>query len=1175
MTPISAAPPRAGDPTAEAQPIGWRRLAGAPAAVAVLLCLAGAVGETLGTVVAGRLAEGATVGLVAALAACVVLGAVLESVGRVIWAGVSDRAEGRLRDDLVAAAWAQPVHRLSEQAAGEILDRVDDDTHEVGTLVRRQVWESLRTIFVTLPMWVVAGLTWWPAWILFPVAAAACLLVVRPLLGTIAERKVTEEIAWTDHAAIFEEGVAARDDLRTSLGAAFILRRSTEQAARVLRLFRRVVAAQVALIFRSTALLNGLLGAVVVIGAALVLGGRLGLGELVTLVLLTTIFVGQIGRLAEQLPELQAGIGAVIRLRQLLEAEREPTGGLPLPDGPLELRIDGLDFGYADGGFRLRVDDLTLPAGQTLALVGRSGSGKSTLAALLSRAVEPPPGTITLAGTGIDRLRLTDLRRAVGVITQRTEILAGTLAENITLFTDISRERVAAAIDELGLTAWVDSLPGGLDTPLGPGGATLSAGEEQLVSFARLLVREVRVVVLDEATARMDPRTERLVIAASARLLHGRTGIVIAHRLATTRRADRVAVLAAGTVLQQGPRAELERAPGPYRDLLSDAGEWLEGGPAGEPEPAAADPAGVGTLRRRTDAPDRPDPGAIPSLVRVVTRAITAHPQWGMLGAVLFGIAALIGGYGTVTAYLWGQIVAALSAPTVDPARLWPLVAGMIGSLFAWVVLFPLAIRQYLPWWGEILLRVRSSVLIAQTAQRRLPRDPPGEVVSRALDADRLSRYADRWVDFVNGLVVVVVTTVLARNLAAGAVLVVVMVAAALASSLGRPVAGRSAASAATARAGFGRALVSALDATRTVKLADATGAVHAHLRRVDAGRVAAAVREHRVQAALDGVPMVIVQGGVVAVWAIHLLGGWDLATALMLSVTVVGFDYFGMVTGWVITEAPGTRAWQRETSRLAGGSDLIRLPPNVDLVRGTAPAPGEPAALAPLRRLELSDVSVVHEDGTIGVEDVSLSIAPGELVLLLGPIGAGKSSVLRALAGLVDHTGTITWNGDPVTDVELYLRPSQVAYVAQLPRVLSGSYADNIVLDHAGRNAAQAADAARLGPDLAAAGGLDTVVGHRGVRLSGGQVQRLALARALATRAELVLADDISSALDATTEIELWRTLRGRGTTVIGSTSKRSALAVADRVLVLDQGRVVAAGTWPELAGRYGHLAG
>jgi ABC-type multidrug transport system fused ATPase/permease subunit len=468
---------------------------------------------------------------------------------------------------------------------------------------------------------------------------------------------------------------------------------------------------------------------------------------------------------------------------------------------------------------------------------------------------------------------------------------------------------------------------------------------------------------------------------------------------------------------------------------------------------------------------------------------------------------------------------------------------------------------------------MRLAVLRGQTMQRRLARTPPGEVVARALDSDRLVLYVDRWVDVVNGAVVVLVTALAARSALAGGVLAAVLLVSAAVSALGAPLAGSSARVAGDARARFGAALVSVLDSARTVKLAAATPAVQAHVRRVDARRVAATVREQRVRMLLEGAPALLVQLGVVAAWALHLAGTWDLATALLVSTAASGAGWFGVVFGAAVTEAPVARRWLQAVSDLSGGVDVTRVPPGVDLPAGTAPAP--PAAgRVPLRRLTLERVTAVHDDGTVGVQDVDLAIDAGSLVLLTGRVGAGKSSLLAALAGLVDHEGRIRWNDREVDDPELFLRPGQVAYVGQVPRVLSGTFADNIALDH-DRALQDAVDDARLRTDVEDAGGHGALVGHRGVRLSGGQVQRLALARALATDAELLVADDVSSALDARTEVELWEALRRRGVTVVGCSSKRSALERADRVVVLEDGRVAATGPWPELAGRWGHLAG
>jgi ATP-binding cassette, subfamily B, bacterial len=1130
-------------------------------------CLAAAavaaIGYAVGTVIAGRLAARPSGLLVELLALCVVGGAVLDTVGRDARDGVVDRAEGRLRGDLLSAVLSQPLSALSETAVGEILDRVDDDTHELGMLLRRMVWDLVRTLLRAVPLWVVAGLTWWPAWILFPVTAAVTALVVRRPAAEVSRLKVEEEIAWTDHAAFMEEGVAARDDLRSSLGQAYLIRRCAELSAAVHTRVGATCRAAATLGRRAGLVLHGLLAATAVAGVELAIHNQLSTAALVTLFLVTTSFVGQVDQIARHMPDLQEGLGALARLRSMMAVPAEPPGGRAVPPGAVAISVRTLRFSYPHGTFELRDIDLEVPAGTTVALVGRTGSGKSTLAALLSRAVEPPQGAVFVGGVDVTAIDLQQLRTAIGVVTQRTEILAGTLAENITLFADVPRATVARAIDELGLTSWVAGLPDGLDTVLGPGGTSLSAGEEQLVAFARLLVRDVQVVVLDEATARMDPVTEARVVGAADRLLSGRTGVLIAHRLSTTARADTVAVLAAGRIVQRGDRAALGETMGPFRDLLDAAGVSAEALGVDIEHPVTA------SARRTGDVPPEHEPGPGPGLARCTVSMLRIHPSWGLGGAGLFLVSAVTGAWGVITGWIWGHLVADL--------RLGRSVTTLTGALVVALLVAPVALavafRVYPQWWSAVMLRVRHAVLRGQTMQHRLPRTPPGEVVARAMDADRFARYADRWVDFLNGIVIVAITIAVARSLLAGAVLVAVMVVSALASTLGTPIAGRSAAASSAARARFGRSLVSALDAARTVKLAAATPAVHRHLQRVDAGRVSAAVREHKVQAVLDGVPIVMVQCGVVAGWLVYLNGGWELATALLVTTAVSGFDWFGRVAGSVITEAPGVRAWKDATARLADGVDLMALPHGVDLVRGVAPAPAL-TPRTPLRLLSVIDLTAVHPDGTIGVDRVTFSVGAGELVLLLGPVGSGKSSLLAALAGLVHHTGHVQWNGVDVEDPQVFLRPGQVAYVAQMPRVLSGTFSENVRLDHKRALDRSIADA-RLSSDIADAGGLDAVVGHRGVRLSGGQIQRLAFARALATEAELVLADDVSSALDARTEVELWEALRARGTTVIASTSKQAALRQADRVVVLVDGRVVANRQWTELATDWQHLAG
>ncbi|MEI2713449.1 MAG: ABC transporter ATP-binding protein [Nocardioides sp.] len=759
------------DPVAQRRPVDWRRLRSPAAAVCYAGSLIGAVAGSLGAVVAGRLADDASVRLVWVLAALVIGGALIDTAAKTGWFVLVDRAEGELRSDLLDAAMAQPLPDLTEQAVGEILDRIDDDTHEVGMLLRWAVWMAMHTLLAALPLWVIAGVTWWPAFVLFPAAGYLAVRVARPLLPLVSERKVQEEMAWTDHAAAMEEGIAARDDMRTSLGQAYVLRRSTALAAEILRRLRSVLEIETRITRRTGTLLHALLAGIAVTGVALVVNDRLSTGDLVTLFLVTSSFVGQVDMLARHLPDLQAGFGAVLRLRSMLGSRAEPVGGRQPGSGALAVEFRDLTFAYDTGTFALRDVTLTIPAGHTCALVGRTGSGKSTLASLLSRAVEPHRGQVFVGGVDVVDLDLDALRACVGVVTQRTEIVAGTLAENITLWADVARTEVEGAIDDLGLRAWVAGLPQGLDTLLGAGGTSLSAGEEQLVAFARLLVRDVSVVVLDEATARMDPVTEARVVQAAQRLVAGRTGILVAHRLSTTDRAEQVAVLEAGRVVQQGPRPALASAEGPFRRLLEASGstDALDAAPTEQAQSQAPardglDGHAIGTARRTTTPPPAPDLAPTPSLSLETFRALTAYPRWGLLGMSLFLISALTGAFGALTGWVWGLLVTDLQAGDAP----WTLVVLLVVSLLAAPLLLSQAFWVYPRWWVAVQLGVRTVVLHGQTTQRRLVRTPPGEAVARAMDADRITRYADRWVDFLNGLMIVAVTGDRGRDLARG-----------------------------------------------------------------------------------------------------------------------------------------------------------------------------------------------------------------------------------------------------------------------------------------------------------------------------------------------------------------------------------------------------------------------
>ncbi len=229
--------------------------------------------------------------------------------------------------------------------------------------------------------------------------------------------------------------------------------------------------------------------------------------------------------------------------------------------GPLALTFNNISVRYTDADeFVLRDVTFTLPAGETLGLLGRTGSGKTTLTRLLLRLVDPTVGMIKLGENGVEirDLPLRELRRHVGMVTQEVQLFHATVRDNLTFFDEtITDETLWDVAEQLGLADWLRALPARLDTLLGAGGQGLSAGQAQLVAFLRIGLQDPGLVILDEPSSRLDPLTERLLDRAIGRLLTGRTGIIIAHRLETVARVDKILVLADGRIVEFGERAVL------------------------------------------------------------------------------------------------------------------------------------------------------------------------------------------------------------------------------------------------------------------------------------------------------------------------------------------------------------------------------------------------------------------------------------------------------------------------------------------------------------------------------------------------------------------------------------------------------------------------------------------
>ena len=278
----------------------------------------------------------------------------------------------------------------------------------------------------------------------------------------------------------------------------------------------------------------------------------------------TSMLRGPIQGLSTRLDQIQRATASIVRIDELFQIKPEVTDGpgLVLPHGPLSVSFDKVSFSYA-GDSVLEDISFELKPGLVLGVLGRTGSGKTTLTRLLFRLYDPDRGTVSVNGRDIREATISDLRRRIGIVTQDVRLFHGTVRDNLTLFdATVPDGRLLDVIGLLGLADWYDGLPNGLNTMLQPEGGGLSAGEAQLLAFTRVFLRDPGVVVLDEASSRIDPHTERAIQRAVDRLAEGRTLVIVAHRLATVERVDEVMILDDGKIVEYGEREQLAKDSG-------------------------------------------------------------------------------------------------------------------------------------------------------------------------------------------------------------------------------------------------------------------------------------------------------------------------------------------------------------------------------------------------------------------------------------------------------------------------------------------------------------------------------------------------------------------------------------------------------------------------------------
>jgi ATP-binding cassette, subfamily B, multidrug efflux pump len=492
---------------------------------------------------------------------------------------VGQRLTARIRDDLFAHAMALSLRFHDRTPVGKLLTRLTSDVDALAEVFGSGAVGVLADLVTLLVIAVTMISIEWRLGLLLLVSQVPVVLGILWLQGRFrkANYRVREELSQLN--ADLQENLQGLEVVQ-------MFRREATNSARfsqVTAAYREAVNGTILFDSAISAFIEWVaLSAVAVVlalGGWMVLGSAMGLGTLTTFILYSQRLFDPLRQLAERFTQIQGGLTAVERIGELLEQPIE-IADLPASERSAaaiqsgskrasagEVIFDNVSFAYREDDPILTDLSFRIAPGEHVALVGPTGSGKTTVIRLLCRLYEPQRGRILLDGIDIRQLPIPTLRQRLGVVLQDTFLFSGNVADNLRLDAPISSEALHQICAELGLEPLLLRLPDGLATELRERGGNLSSGERQLLSVARVAIRDPSVLVMDEATAFMDPSTEATLQRDLSRLLQQRTAIVIAHRLATVEAADRILVLRKGQLIEQGSHSELRLAGGVYAQL--------------------------------------------------------------------------------------------------------------------------------------------------------------------------------------------------------------------------------------------------------------------------------------------------------------------------------------------------------------------------------------------------------------------------------------------------------------------------------------------------------------------------------------------------------------------------------------------------------------------------------
>ncbi|MEY3564422.1 MAG: hypothetical protein RJA23_592 [Bacteroidota bacterium] len=489
-----------------------------------------------------------------------------------LFALVSEKAMRDIRLAVYGRLVRLPVPFFDKRRTGELISRITSDVSLLQDTFSTTLAELFRQL-VTLVAGVAFLLFNTPKLTVFMLATFPLLVLIALVFGKFIRRlskKTQDELAAAN--VIVEETLQSISTVKSFVGEAYEVNRYGKGLEKVVRVALAAAKYRGAFIsFIIFALFGGIVG-VMWYGASLVASGEMSVGELVSFVLYTTFIGGSIAGLGDIYSQLQKAIGSSERVVELLAEEEEAGTGAQMAAIKGTIEFDGVGFHYPT---RTEVEVLKgvtfkIQSGEKVALVGPSGAGKSTIIHLLLRFYEVATGQIRIDGEPITHWNLASLRNKIGIVPQEVLLFGGSIRENIGYAKPTAtEEEIILAAKKANAWQFISQFPEGLDTLVGERGIKLSGGQRQRVAIARAILKDPAILILDEATSSLDAESEALVQEALNELMKGRTTLIIAHRLATIRKVDRIYVLTEGKIVEQGSHQELvQDASGIYANLV-------------------------------------------------------------------------------------------------------------------------------------------------------------------------------------------------------------------------------------------------------------------------------------------------------------------------------------------------------------------------------------------------------------------------------------------------------------------------------------------------------------------------------------------------------------------------------------------------------------------------------